>query len=421
MRKILVVGAGQSGLQLALGLLSEDYDVTLATAAGPDELRAGRVASTQCLFGPALRRERRHGLSFWDGKAPTVHGVGVRVADPSGGREPSLAWVGRLDEHARSVDQRLKMAAWMELFARSGGKLVRHQVAAEELDLLAADHELVVVATGRGGLSEIFPRDTSRSPFRAPQRSLSLVYASGAAPHPDGPILARSIVPGAGEVFSLSTLSLNGVCDALMVEAVPGGPLDRPLPFDAPAEEVLANLLEVVRRHAPWEYERFAGARPADPKASLNGGYTPVVREPVARTPGGRVVLGMADAVVSNDPITAQGANMASTAAEVYRRAIVDHGMRPFDEAFMRQAFSDYWLRARQVTAWSRVMLSGPPHVWELYRLASRHQETADRFANSFSDPMGLIEWFLHPERALEYVDSIRRAEPDRPSHVPTW
>lgn len=26
MRKILVVGAGQSGLQLALGLLAEDYD-----------------------------------------------------------------------------------------------------------------------------------------------------------------------------------------------------------------------------------------------------------------------------------------------------------------------------------------------------------------------------------------------------------
>ena len=64
-------------------------------------------------------------------------------------------------------------------------------------------------------------------------------------------------------------------------------------------------------------------------------------------------------------------------------------------------------------------MLSGPHHVWELYRLADRHQPTADRFANSFSEPAGLIEWFLHPERAMAYVDSVRSAEPARSSHVP--
>ena len=36
------------------------------------------------------------------------------------------------------------------------------------------------------------------------------------------------------------------------------------------------------------------------------------------------------------------------------------------------------------------------------------HQETADRCADSFSEPGGLIEWFLHPERALAYVDGVR-------------
>ena len=438
MRTILVVGGGQSGLQLALGLLAEGYGVTLVSPAGAEEVRAGRVTSAQCLFGPALRRERRHGLALWDDRAPAVRGVGVHVADPgaetseafargahrtaarTGGRgtAPATSWVGRLDEPAQSVDQRLKMSAWLDLFVRSGGDHVRRRADTGDLERFASDrdHDLVVVAAGRGELAELFPRDPQRSHFDAPQRSLSLAYVTGAEPHPSGPILSRSAVARAGEVFSLPTYSLAGVCDAVMVEAVPGGPMDRALPSGASGEEVLDGLLDVLRRSAPWEYERFARARLADPRAALRGAYAPVVREPVARLSNGALVLGMADAVVANDPITAQGANMASLCADVYRRAIVDHGTRPFDEAFMRSAFAAYWRQARQVTAWSRVMLSGPPHVWELFRLAAGHQGTADRFANSFGDPGGLIEWFLHPERATEYADAVRRTTPAEPS-----
>lgn len=419
MRKILVVGAGQSGLQLAIGLLSEDYDVTLVDPRSPDEIRAGRVMSTQCLFGPALRRERRHGLAFWDDRAPEVTGVGVRVAARSGGPVPEVDWVGRLDEPARSVDQRIKLAAWLELFVQGGGRFLRHRVSREELEALGTEYDLVVIAAGRGELAGIFPRDTRRFHFKGPQRRLALAYVSGGEEHPAGGVLSRTVVPGAGEAFTLPTLSLNGPCHAVMVEAVPGGPLDRPLAEGATGDDVLAGLLDVLRRYAPWEYERFSHARLADPMAALYGGYAPVVRDPIARMPGGALVWGMADSVVSNDPITSQGANMASLCADVYRRAIVDHGGRPFDEAFMRGAFGTYWHSARQVTAWSRVMLSGPPHVWELYRLAERHRPTADRFANSFSDPTGLIDWFLHPERALEYVDGVRRGT-DLSSHLPT-
>jgi 2-polyprenyl-6-methoxyphenol hydroxylase-like FAD-dependent oxidoreductase len=50
MRKILIVGAGQSGLQLALSLREHDYDVTVMSARTPDEIRNGRVMSTQAMF-----------------------------------------------------------------------------------------------------------------------------------------------------------------------------------------------------------------------------------------------------------------------------------------------------------------------------------------------------------------------------------
>ena len=77
MRKILVVGAGQSGLQLALGLQSNGYEVTLMSNRTADEIRAGRVMSTQCMFHTALQHERDLQLNFWESQAPKIEGLGA--------------------------------------------------------------------------------------------------------------------------------------------------------------------------------------------------------------------------------------------------------------------------------------------------------------------------------------------------------
>src|SRR5262245_56281998 len=101
MRKILIVGAGQAGLQLALGLQSRDYDVTLVSARSAEDIRGGRILSTQCMFDTALGHERALGLDFWSGQAPRVGGIGVSVAGPDGGQV--IDWLGRLDARAESV------------------------------------------------------------------------------------------------------------------------------------------------------------------------------------------------------------------------------------------------------------------------------------------------------------------------------
>src|SRR5881398_632379 len=88
MRKILVVGAGQSGLQLALGLQSHGYEVTLMSNRTADEIRAGRVMSTQCMFDTALQHERDLQVNFWESQAPKIQGLGVSVAAP-GSFDPS--------------------------------------------------------------------------------------------------------------------------------------------------------------------------------------------------------------------------------------------------------------------------------------------------------------------------------------------
>jgi 2-polyprenyl-6-methoxyphenol hydroxylase-like FAD-dependent oxidoreductase len=84
--KILIVGAGQAGLQLALGLQGDGHDVTVMTDRTPDEIRGGRVLSTQCMFDTSLSYERALGLNLWDSQAPRVEGLGVSVSGPEAAR-----------------------------------------------------------------------------------------------------------------------------------------------------------------------------------------------------------------------------------------------------------------------------------------------------------------------------------------------
>ena len=51
---ITIVGGGQSGLQLGNGLLSAGYDVRLVQDRTGDDIRTGKVMSSQCMFDKAL-------------------------------------------------------------------------------------------------------------------------------------------------------------------------------------------------------------------------------------------------------------------------------------------------------------------------------------------------------------------------------
>lgn len=63
-RHITIVGAGQSGLQLGIGLLDAGYQVTLISNRTPEQIRDGSIASSQCMFDQALGHERALGLDL---------------------------------------------------------------------------------------------------------------------------------------------------------------------------------------------------------------------------------------------------------------------------------------------------------------------------------------------------------------------
>ncbi|MFE0649631.1 styrene monooxygenase/indole monooxygenase family protein [Streptomyces sp. NPDC059534] len=411
MRKILIVGAGQSGLQLALGLQAQGYEVTLMSNRTADEIRAGRVMSTQCMFDIALQHERDLGLNFWESQAPRIEGLGVSVAGPDSGRV--IDWVGKLDGYAQSVDQRVKMAGWMDTFAQRGGQLVIHGVAVGDLDYFSRSYDLVLVAAGKGELVSMFGRDAARSPFAEPQRALAVSYVHGLGPrpeHPDFDAVRCNIVPGVGELFVMPTLTTGGRADILFWEGVPGGPLDAFQGVKDPSEH-LALTLELMERFTPWEYARATKVELTDAGGTLAGRYAPTVRNPVGRLPGGGLVLGVADVVVANDPITGQGSNSASKCAAAYLAAIVEQGDRPFDEEWMQGAFDRYWQTAQHVTKWTNAMLAPPPeHILGLLGAAGQLQPVADRFANGFNDPADFENFFFDPEKTSAYLASVSGA-----------
>ncbi|GAA2796954.1 styrene monooxygenase/indole monooxygenase family protein [Saccharopolyspora taberi] len=401
MRRIVIVGAGQAGLQLGVGLLDAGYQVTVVSSRSAERIRDGRVMSGQCMFGSALARERSLGLGFWDRECPAVEGIAVRVADGGGGT--AVDWAARFDLPAQAVDQRLKMSAWMAEFERRGGRVEHAEAEVDDLEDYAADADLVVVAAGKAEIAKLFPRDDSRSAHDAPQRALALTYVRGLRELPDFPAVSFNVIPGVGEYFVFPGLTTNGPCDIMVFEGVPGGPMDCWDDVRGPAEH-LARSKWVLDTFVPWEAARAGDVSLTDDNGILAGRLAPTVRHPVGVLPSGAPVLGMADVVVLNDPITGQGSNNAGKCAASYLRSIVEHGDRPFDAEFMREAFEVYWDYARFVTDWTNALLDPSPHMLELIGAAGGNKRIARRFVNGFDDPRDFHLWFMDADAAAGYL-----------------
>ncbi|WP_417614653.1 styrene monooxygenase/indole monooxygenase family protein [Oceanisphaera sp.] len=402
-RRIAIVGAGQSGLQTAIGLLEQGYQVTLMSNRTGEEIRNGRVMSSQCMFNNALQTERELGLNFWEQDSPPVEGFGLTVNDPDKPGDSRIDWAAQLDKPAQSVDQRLKMPRWMEVFKQKGGELIIRDAGVAELEELAASHDLVMLAAGKGEIVRLFARDAERSVFESPQRALALTYVQGMAPSEPFSRIAFNLIPGVGEYFVFPALTVNGPCEIMVFEGIPGGPMDCWQDIKTPQEH-LQRSLEIVRRFAPAQAERCKHIELTDDNGVLAGRFPPTVRKPVARLPSGRYIFGMADAVVVNDPITGQGSNNAAKCSKVYLDAIVANGDQPFDVDWMQKTFERYWYYAGDVVAWTNSMLRPPePHLLELLGAAQASPELAATIANGFDNPPDYFPWWVAPD-ACRYL-----------------
>lgn len=413
MRRIAIVGAGQSGAQLALGLHGRGYDVTLVTDRSPAEVRTGPVMSSQCMFDTALQTERDLGVNDWEDACPRIEGISVAVLSENG--TAAVSWTARLDAYAQSVDQRLKCASWMERFEADGGNLVCAAVGVADLDRLSGTHDLVIVSTGKGDLGRLFPPEPYKRSFDRPQRALALTYVTGVTPADDFPVISFAMAPRIGEFFMFPALTTTGPCHIMVFEGVPGGPMDHWDDVRTP-DEHLARSLSVLREHFPAHYQRCQAVQLTDGNGVLRGRLTPTVRQPVATLPSGRHVLGMGDAVVLNDPVTGQGSNNAAKSAACYLESICSHADGEFDAHWMAQTFDNYWRGwAQWAVAWTNSMLEPPkPHVERILAAAADTPRLASAVVNGFDDPRTLFPWWFDDSAAERFLTEQRAAQQSR-------
>lgn len=408
MRKIAIIGAGQSGLQLGLGLLKNNYQVTLVSNRTPDQIFSGRVSSSQFMFHDSLQTERDLGINLWEKDTPVTEGLAFTIPGPD--KSKALFWEARLDHYGQSVDQRVKFPGLMKEFAKRGGDLVIKDAGPEDLDKYSKSHDLVIVAAGKGEIARMFERDAAKSPFNQPMRALALTYVKNMAPRKPFTAVSFNLVPGVGEYFVFPALTTTGPCEIMVFEGVPGGPMDCWDDVKTP-EQHLARSKQVLGNFMPLEADRCQNVELTDDNGILAGRFAPVVRKPLCKLPSGGTALGMADVVVLNDPITGQGSNTAAKGAAIYLQRILERGQQPFDAPWMQATFDAFWNYAQWVVRWTNSLLVPPePQILQLMGAASQVPPLARKIANGFNNPPDFAPWWFDANEADKTIKHMASA-----------
>jgi len=418
-RRIAIVGSGQAGLLAAHGFVQAGHEVTLySDRSAAQWLHGSRPTGTAARFELALAYERRLGLAHWEDVAPKTRGAYITYCPERDNRLVTMQGVGTT--HFQAIDLRLQSHRWMNDLEAAGGRIVVGKVDPERLEAIAAGNELVLVATGRGPLAELFPRNAERSVYDRPQRKLAMMVVTGAPQSIPGvpflPVKFNIFAPY-GEVFWMPYYHRDhGATWCLLFEAKAGGPLDR---FDGctTGEQVVAMAKTVIRELMPWEASWAADIELADPEGWLVGAVTPTVREPVGRLPSGRIVMPLGDTAISLDPIAGQGANLGNKLAHHLADAVAAAPGARFDAGWMTRTFEDFWAdHGAPTVTFNNLFLEPMTAAGKLLLIAqsgsdgasdSAKQRIANAVLENFIDPRRFTQAFVDTRAARKLVAEL--------------
>ncbi|MBO0776349.1 MAG: monooxygenase, partial [Actinobacteria bacterium] len=217
-----IIGAGVAGLHLGLFLQQHGIPHTLYSDKTAEQMAQGRMLNTVAHHTTTVKREQALGVDHWDlqeyGYFCHHHYIGS-----AGPGIPELRFPGDFEAPSRAIDYRVYLPKLLEDYTSRGGDLrVQPAVGPDDLAQATEGHELVVVATGKAGLSSLFPVLKDRMPFEAPVRLLcGGLYHGITYSDPKG--VTMSVAPGHGELLEIPMFSKDGFVTALLFENAPGG------------------------------------------------------------------------------------------------------------------------------------------------------------------------------------------------------
>ena len=394
MDNIGIIGAGVSSLHLGIRLLDNGIAATIYSPITMETLASGRMLNSVAHQYDTILREREMGIEFWtEDNYRTCHGRHHWIR--ADGMPPLQFW-GEYDGDERCIDYRMYLPRLMQEFEHRGGSVVYRSLSPADIDHLYEQHSLLAIGTGKtnGGFADFFPRIDELSIHHEPARQLCVpMYEGVGDPDPLG--IGINISVGHGELIVLPMETLSGSLNALLFECKHDGELtdlmslnykENPAGFDA-------RILEVLETHYTSTFERVdhSAFRLSDPKNLLQGCLTPITRRSWAEISNDKFALSIGDLRCTLDPVTGNGANLASYGAV----ALADHISEAnsiFDKEFCEDYENQIHKRTEGTVNFNNAILDPPPHVVELLFALANNQAMSNDFAARFAKPETM--WF---------------------------
>lgn len=421
-KRIAIIGAGTAGLQLGLYLQQNGVESTIFTDRRPEEYSSLRLLNTVAHFQVTLERERQLGIKHWP-QPDNYRGHYYYIGIPG---NPLKFFGDHKIGDNRAVDYRVYQPQLMNDYVQRGGNIEYREIGPEDLDELSAAYELVVLCTGKSGLSKLFERDPASSPFTEPQRQLCVGLYKGVAGKEQRSV-RFNIAPGQGEMIEFPTMTFNGDSTALVMENHIGGDMEilAKTRYDEDPEAFKALLLDRLKKYYPDTYDRIDEDEFDLANSSLDilqGGVTPTVRHGIVSIGNGKKALLLGDAHATVDPVLGQGANAASYAAIVVGEEIVKNNV--FDERFFEIVNARRAERVLGASRWTNYMLTNlrelPQHFVEFLMAVAADKNLADEFTNNFNFPEKQWDTFSSPASMQAWIEehSIKKDDENGNSSV---
>jgi len=378
-RKIAIIGAGLAGSSAALAFQNNGFSVSLYSDKTQLALRDQLPATgTAIYFGKKSQEADSLITENLYNESSFTDGCSMRIYNEE--NRPLLSFDANYHYYrAQAVDVRLRVDNRLEHFINSGGKFYVKDINHDELDAIALQNDLTLIATGKQGLADLFEVDADRTVYHSPQRYLLSVNVTG-LPHGPNTFSHRSqagskhnlITDHAtqGEIFTGPLLHKDiGESWALLAFAKPDSDWQKRFGKAKDAASALAVFQKIFHDYFPEDVTHIDKLHPieSDENTWLKGAVTPTVRKAVGRTKNGQLVAALGDTAISFDPIAGQGAqNISIQIASLVQAAKSHEGT--FDAEWIEKQFDTHWQQhgygATEVT---RLFLGDPKYAEHIH------------------------------------------------------
>jgi 2-polyprenyl-6-methoxyphenol hydroxylase-like FAD-dependent oxidoreductase len=375
-RKVAVIGAGIAGSSAALGLLNAGFKVTLYSDKDRQTLLHKVPATGTAIYlgGVSQKADAQIIENLYSDDSFTT-GLNIRSYDADA--KPLLEFDSDfVSFRGQSVDARLKADDRIRRFIELGGTFKVEEIGVDKLDEIAAQNDLTLVATGKGGFKELFEIDKSRTVYSQPQRYLLSVTSLTGVAYDDKAFSYRTkaawrhgllnVHAAHGEIAIAPQFHKDRVQSwSILGFAKPNGEFKKRFDKASDAASALAIFKEIYREYFPEDFAQIDKFRllESDPFAYLKGAVTPHVRKAVSFTESGLPVGALGDSAIAFDPIGAQGAQNASVQVAALIKA-AKYRKGAFDADWISDRFDAHWESyGHGATEVTRLFLGDPKYA----------------------------------------------------------